>query len=317
MATFILKRLGSAVVTVFAATTMVFFVIATLPGDAARTMLGTSATPQAIQALNERLGLNQPLLSRYWQWLGALLRGDLGTSVSGQQSAWSVLEPRLQASVILLLVVVVIAYPLAIALGIASAAKRSSLFDNAANTVVLVAAALPEFVVAIALIYLLGGGVLTVFPAVSTTAPGQSVLSRPEVLVLPALTAITVVVPYMMRMIRAIMLEVLDSEYVEMARLSGLRPLRVLVRHALPNALAPFTQIAALILVYLLGGLVIVETVFAYPGVGSALVSVVETRNLPLVQGIAVVLIAAAVLFYLVADMVALIVSPRARTELS
>ena len=141
--------------------------------------------------------------------------------------------------------------------------------------------------------------------------------SQPEVLMLPALTAVIVVVPYMMRMVRAIMLEVLESEYVEMARLSGVRPLRVLLRHALPNALAPFTQVAALILVYLLGGLVVIETVFGYPGVGSTLVSAVETRNLPVVEGIAVILVSAAVMFYLAADLLALSVSPRARTELS
>jgi peptide/nickel transport system permease protein len=317
MIQYLLRRLVWAAVTILFSVTLVFFVTAALPGDPARTMLGTSATPESIKALNERMGFDRPLLVQYWDWLSSFLTGDLGPAATGQQSVWSIVGPRLVDSMILLVVVVAIAFPLAVSLGVASAARRSSLFDQVTNVFVLVVVALPEFVVAIALIFLLGGGLLTVFPAVSTTMPGESVLSQPSVLALPALTAITVTVPYMMRMVRAVMLEVLDSEYVEMARLSGLRRMPVLIRHALPNALAPFTQVAALILVYLLGGLVIVESVFGYPGIGSGLVAAVEIRDLPQVQGIAVALIIGAVLCYLAADLISLAVSPRARTELS
>lgn len=317
MTGYVARRLVGAVVTTFVASTLVFFVTAALPGDPARTMLGTSATPERIAALNERLGLDRPLVVRYWDWLTSLLTGDLGQASSGQQSVWEMIGPRLLDSAVLLLIVAAIAFPLAVVLGVSSAARRSSFFDSATNTVVLIVVALPEFVVAIALVYLLGGSVFTVFPAVSTVFPGDSLLSRPVVLALPALTAAIVTIPYMMRMIRAVMLEVLDSEYVEMARLSGLSPRRVLLRHALPNALAPFTQVAALILVYLLGGLVIIESVFAYPGIGSGLVAAVKVRDLPQVQGIAVLLVAGAVLFYLIADVIAVMVSPRARTELA
>ena len=217
----------------------------------------------------------------------------------------------------LLAVVAVVAFPVAILLGVASAAKRSSLFDSATSTVILVVVALPEFVVAIALVYVLGGGVFTAFPAVSTLFPGEALAARPDVVALPALTAVIVTIPYMMRMVRAVMIEVLESEYVEMARLSGLSSRRVLFRHALPNALAPFTQVAALILVYLLGGLVIIESVFAFSGIGSGLVAAVESRDLPTVQGIAVLLVSASVLVYLAADVFAVLVSPRARTELA
>lgn len=317
MTRYVARRLGWAVLTILVTTTLLFLVTAALPGDPARTILGTTATPDAIKALNERMGLDRPLLVQYWDWLSSFLTGDLGPDATSQQSVWDIVGPRLRDSAILLVVVAAIAFPLAIGLGVVSAAKRSSPFDNVTNTALLVVVALPEFVVAIGLIYLLGGGVFSVFPAVSTTFPGQTVLSQPEVLALPALTAITVVTPYMMRMVRAVMLEVLESEYVEMARLSGLSPRQVLLRHALPNALAPFTQVAALILVYLLGGLVIVETAFAYPGIGSGLVAAVELRSLPQVQGIGVILVTAAVLFYLVADLLSLVVSPRARSELS
>lgn len=317
MTSYVVRRLGWAVMTMLAATTLVFFVTAALPGDPARTILGTTATPEAIRILNERMGLDEPLLTQYWHWLSSFLVGDLGPDAVSQQSVWDLVGPRLRDSAILLLVVVTVAFPLAIGLGVLSAAKRSSMFDNITNTGILVVVALPEFVVAIGLIYLLGGGVFSVFPAVSTTFPGQTILSQPKVLALPALTAITVVTPYMMRMVRAVMLEVLDSEYVEMARLSGLSPRRVLLRHALPNALAPFTQVGALILVYLVGGLVIIETAFGYPGIGSGLVAAVEIRDLPQVQGIGVVLVTAAVAFYLAADLLSLVFSPRARSELS
>lgn len=316
MAMFVLRRLALAVLTVFVTTTLVFFITAALPGDPARTILGTQATPQRVAELNAKLGLNHPIWQQYGDWLNGLLHGSLGKSVANGQPVWDVLAPRFGHSALLLLIVTLIAFPLAFGLGVITAARRSSLFDSATNTVSLVVVALPEFVVAIGLVYLLAGGVFRMFPAVSTVFPGQSLFSRPEVLVLPALSATIVVIPYMMRMVRAVVIEVLDSEYIEMSRLSGLSNRRVLLRHALPNALPPVTQVCALILVYLLGGLVIVESVFGYPGIGSQLVSAVQVRDLPQVQGIAVVLVSMAVLFYLIADVVAVSVSPRSRTAL-
>lgn len=316
MTAYIAKRVGWAVITVYLTTTLVFFMTAALPGDPARTMLGTSATPESIAALNSRLGLDKPLWDQYLTWLGNLVTGNLGTSAANGNSVWDLIAPRLGYSLILLAFVVLVSFPLAFGLGVLSAARRGSAFDSISNTFALVVVALPEFVVAIGAVYLLAGGVWSVLPAVSTVFDGQSLWNHPAVLVLPALTATLVVIPYMMRMVRAVMIEVLDSEYIEMARLGGLSDRRVLFRHALPNSLAPVTQVCALIVVYLFGGLVVIESVFAFPGIGSGLSAAVKARDLPQVQGIAVVLVTLSVIAYFTADLLTIAVSPRARTSL-
>lgn len=317
MTRYITKRLAWAIATVFLTSTLVFFMTAALPGDAARTMLGPSATPERVAALNQQLGLDKPMLTQYWTWLTSLMTGDLGESAASGLPVWNAIAPRLADSLVLFLIVVLVAFPVAFGIGVATAAKKSSKFDSSVTVMTLVLVAIPEFVVGIALIFLLGGGVLPLFPAVSTVFPGESLWTRPLVLALPALTAVVAVTPYMMRMVRAVVIEVLDSEHIEMARLGGLSEKRVLLRHALPNAVAPVTQVCALILVYLVGGMVIVESIFAFPGIGSGLVDAVQSRDLPQVQGIAVILIACSVLFYLAADLITLAVSPRSRTALS
>lgn len=316
MGRYVARRLGWALFTIVVTCTLIFLATQVLPGDAAQIELGTQATPETLAALREQMGLNQPVIVQYVTWLTNLLHGNLGNSLTSDQTVWELLAPRLLASAVLLVVVTLISFPIAFGLGVWAAAKKTSLLDTGLTLFVLVAVALPEFVIAIAMIYFFGGGLWSVFPAVSTVFGDASVLTHPAVLGIPALAASLAVIPYMLRMVRAVTIEALDSEYVETARLSGVSSNRLLFRHALPNVLPPVTQVCALILVYLLGGLVVIESVVAYPGVGSTLVAAVEARDFTLVQGIAVVLVTLSVLFYVVADIVALLVSPRARTSL-
>lgn len=316
MLTYCLKRLSWAVVTVFLAASLVFFAAAALPGDPARAILGVSATPERIEALRDQLGLDHSVWSRYVDWVHSLLTGDLGTSSVNGESLASLMAPRLEASLALVVLTAVIAIPLALALGALTAALHDSLLDRGTNWVALLVVALPEFVVAILLVYVFGGGLLRWFPAVSNISSDRPISQQLDALVLPTMTLVVVVVPYMMRMVRAVMLEALASDYVEMAKLAGLPRRTVILRHALPNALAPTTQVVAVILVYLFGGLVVVESIFGYPGIGSGFVQAVAVRDFQQVQATAVCIAAAAVLVYTIADIAAIALSPRARTSL-
>lgn len=313
---YLMRRLLWAAVTIFVTCSLIFAATAVLPGDAAQIALGNTATPEALAALREKMGLDQPLVVQYFTWLSGLVRGDLGASLTSDQTVWEILAPRFLASVVLLVLAVCISFPVAFGLGVWAAARKSSMLDSGLTLFILVAVALPEFVIGIAMVYLFAGGVWSVFPAVSTVFGDESVLSNPAVLGIPVLAASFAIIPYMLRMVRAVTIEVLDSEYIETARLSGISATRLLFRHALPNAFAPVAQVCALILVYLLGGLVVIESVVAYPGIGSTLVAAVEARDFRIVQGIAIVLVTLSVLFYVLADIVGLLVSPRVRTSL-
>lgn len=316
MLAYSLKRLAWAAITLFLASTLVFFAAAALPGDPARAILGLNATPERLAVLRTQLGLDDPVWQRYLSWLQSLATGDLGTSSVNGQSLVSLMAPRLEATLALVVLTAVIAIPLSIVLGAVTATLHDSVLDRSTNWIALIVVALPEFVVAILLVFLFGGGVLGWFPAVSNISSDEPILGQLDALVLPTMTLVVVVVPYMMRMVRAVMLETLASDYIEMATLAGLSRRTVVLRHALPNALAPTTQVIAVILVYLFGGLVVVESIFGYPGIGSGFVQAVAVRDFQQVQATAVCIAAAAVLVYTVADIIAIAVSPRARTSL-
>lgn len=316
MLLYCLKRLSWAVVTLFLASSLVFFAAAALPGDPARAILGLNATPERIEALRLQLGLDDPVWQRYLDWVQSLATGDLGTSSVNGQSLVSLMAPRLEATLFLVVLTAVIAIPLALILGALTATMHDSVLDRASNWIALLVVALPEFVVAILLTFVFGGGVFGWFPAVSNISSDEPISSQLDALVLPTLTLVVVVVPYMMRMVRAVMLETLASDYIEMATLAGLPRRTVVLRHALPNALAPTTQVVAVILVYLFGGVVVVEAIFGYPGIGSGFVQAVAVRDFQQVQATAVCIAAAAILVYTIADILAIAVSPRARTSL-
>jgi peptide/nickel transport system permease protein len=310
----IVRRLLLGILTLFLVSVVVFAATQLLPSDAARAVLGRDATPGRLAAFRREFHLDESPFQQYWSWLSGLLSGNPGTSIANGLPVWSGVEPRIVNSLYLMLVVGIVGIPLSMALGVWAALRRDRLFDHATSTITLAAAALPEFVVAIALIILFATVVLQVFPPVSLVAPGTSVWSQPDVLVLPVMTLTIVVVPYIYRMCRAAMIEVLESDYIEMARLKGTPRRVLLVRHALPNALPPTVQAIALTFAYLAGGVVVVEYVFGYPGIGQGLINAVNARDLPTIQLIVLILAAFYVLVNIVADVISIMVTPRLRT---
>jgi peptide/nickel transport system permease protein len=315
---FVLRRILLGVLTLFLVSIVVFAATQALPGDAARAFLGRNATPESLETLRKQLHLDQPVLTQYFHWLGGFLTGDLGRSLTGsQQSVTSLIGPRLKNSAFLMLIAGAISVPLSIVLGSVAARRRDRVFDHATSIVLLALAALPEFVTAIALVVLLGTSVFHVLPPVSLIPPNGNPWDYPKELVLPVITLVLAVSPYIARIMRASMIEVLESDYVEMARLKGLPEQTVLWRHALPNGIAPAIQVIALNLAYLAGGIVVVEFVFAYPGIGGAFVEAVANRDLPTVQALGILIAAAYVVLNVVADVATILVSPRLRTSLT
>jgi peptide/nickel transport system permease protein len=314
---FVLRRILLGVLTLFLVSVVVFAATQALPGDAARAFLGRNATPESLETLRKQLHLDQPVLTQYFHWLGGFLTGDLGRSLTGsQQTVTSLIGPRLKNSAFLMLIAGAISVPLSIVLGSVAARRRDRVFDHATSIVLLALAALPEFVTAIALVVLLGTSVFHVLPPVSLIPPNGNPWDYPKELVLPVITLVLAVSPYIARIMRASMIEVLESDYVEMARLKGLPEQTVLWRHALPNGIAPAIQVIALNLAYLAGGIVVVEFVFAYPGIGGAFVEAVANRDLPTVQALGILIAAAYVVLNVAADVATILVSPRLRTSL-
>ena len=314
---FILRRLLLGLLTLFLVSLVVFAATQALPSDPARAILGRTATPDSLKALRKQLNLNRPVVSQYTHWLGGIFTGDLGNSLAARgEPVTKVLGKRLENSAVLVLLAAVISIPLSILLGVISARRRDGPLDHSMSLILLALAALPEFVVGIALVLLFATRVFHVLPAVSLIPPDSSPWQNPKELVLPTVTLVLAVSPYVARIMRASMVEVLESDFVEMARLKGMPERHVLWRHAVPNAIAPAIQVIALNLAYLAGGIVVVEFVFAYPGIGSALVDGVANRDLPIVQALAVLIAAVYVGCNVLADIATILVSPRLRTSL-
>jgi peptide/nickel transport system permease protein len=313
---FVVRRLLLGLIVLVMVSIVVFAATQALPGDPARAILGRSATPASLAALRLKLHLDQPVFSQYWTWLTGLLHGNLGTSLAAQEPVATLLGPKLVNSSVLVAVSAVVSIPLSIAIGSWAAFRREKVFDTLSSNLLLVMAALPEFVVAVVLILLLATTVAHVLPAISTIPPGSEPWSFPSALVLPVLTLVIAVAPYVARIMRASMIEVLESDYIEMARLKGLPERTVLIRHALPNALGPVFQVIALNLAYLAGGIVVVEYVFNYSGIGGGLQEAVVNHDLPVVQALAMLIAALYVVLNLLADVATIMVTPRLRTRL-
>jgi peptide/nickel transport system permease protein len=316
VAGFIVRRLLLGVLVLILVSVVVFLATQALPGDPAQAILGRQANPASLAALRRQLHLDQPVLEQYWTWVTGLLHGNLGRSLAAQEPVSTLLGPKIVNSAVLVLIAAVVSIPLSIAIGSYAALKRERIFDAASSNLLLVLAALPEFVVAVVLVILTATTVSNVLPAVSTIPPGSRPWDNWVVLVLPALTLVIAVAPYVARIMRASMVEVLESDYVEMARLKGLPERTVLIRHALPNALGPVFQVIALNLAYLAGGIVVVEYVFNYTGIGSAIQDAVVNHDLPVVQALAMLVAAVYVVLNLLADVATILVTPRLRTRL-
>jgi len=315
IAAFVVRRLLLGVLVLFLVSVLVFAATQAL-GDPARAILGRNATPESLAVLQKQLNLDQSVLGQYLSWAGGLLQGDLGNSLAAQAPVSQLLGSRLVNSSVLVLCAAVISIPLSIALGSWAALRREKAFDTVTSNLMLVLAALPEFVVALLLVILFATTVLNVLPAISTIAPGERPWDAPLELVLPTATLVIAVAPYVARIMRASMVEVLESDYVEMARLKGLPERTVLIRHALPNAIGPVFQVIAISLAYLAGGVVVIEYVFNYSGIGSSLQDAVVNHDIPVVQALAMLIAAVYVLLNLLADVATILVTPRLRTRL-
>jgi peptide/nickel transport system permease protein len=306
-------RLAVGILTLFLVSVVVFLATEVLPGNAAYAILGRNANPVRVRALEAQLHLNRGLFDQYWVWVSGLFTGNLGHSLVNNQTVWSEVEPRLVNSAVLVFVTGVIGSLIGVVLGAVAALRKDGWFDHISSVVVLAATSLPEFVVAIGLIILLSTVVWHVLPAVSLLAPGTYAWNAPSLLVLPVATLVIVIVPYTMRMMRAAMVEALESDYVEMAQLKGVPEWRIVLVHALPNAIAPTIQVIGLGFLYLAGGVVVVEYVFNFPGIGQGLVYAVNARDVPVVQFIVLILAAFYVVMNILTDVIALMASPRRR----
>lgn len=315
IAGFIVRRLALGVLVLLLVSLVVFVATQSL-GDPARAILGRSATPSSLAALRAQLHLNRPAVEQYLGWLTGLLHGNAGISLASQQPVSTLIGGRLINSAFLVLCASVVSIPLSVALGAYSALRRDRSFDIASGVVLLVLAALPEFVIAVVLIILLATSVTHLLPAISTLAPGARPWHDLTAMILPTATLVAAVTPYVARVMRSSMVEVLESDYVEMARLKGLPERTVLVRHALPNALGPTFQVIAISLAYLAGGIVVTEYVFNYAGIGSGLQDAVVNHDVPVVQALAMIIAAVYVVVNLLADIATIMVTPRLRTRL-
>jgi len=313
---FIFRRLLLGIVVLILVSVLVFLATQALPGDPARAILGRTATPASLAALRRQLHLDQPVISQYWTWVTGLLHGNLGRSLAAQEPVSTLIGPRLVNSAVLVALAAVVSIPLSIAIGSWAAFRREKVFDVASSNLLLVLAALPEFVVGVLLVILLATTVSHVLPSISLVPPGSHPWDNWSALVLPTLTLVIAVAPYVARIMRASMIEVLESDYVEMARLKGLPERTVLVRHALPNALGPVFQVIALNLAYLAGGIIIVESVFQYTGIGLAIQESVVNHDLPVIQALTMLIAAVYVALNLLADVATIMVTPRLRTRL-
>jgi len=315
IARMIFRRLLVSVGILFAVSVLVFVATLLLPGDPAQAILGQQATPERLAALREQMNLNDPVLLRYVSWLGGLFTGNLGYSAATGGPVTELLGDRIQASLVLMGLAGIIAIPVGILIGTISALRRDRGFDRGTTVVSLILASLPEFVIGVVLIALLSTTVFKLLPSVTMAPPGEAVWNYPSQLVLPTLTLALVVTPYIVRMMRATMLEVLDSGYVEMARLKGVPERQVITRHAIPQALAPVAQVVAIQLAWMAGGVVVIEFLFRYPGIGQALVDAVGTRDVQVVQALSILIAAAYIVVNLLADLVGILTNPKLRTE--
>ena len=306
----ILRRLAIGVLTLAVVSAVIFWAIELLPGDIATEMLGQSATPETLAAFRERFGLNDPAGMRYLAWIGNALTGDFGLSLANQRPIGKLIGERTFNTFFLAGYAAVIAVPTAVVLGLLAALYRGSVLDRAISNSTLTVISFPEYFVAYILI-LLFAVQLKWFPSLANVTPSMSLTDRLYVCFLPATTMVLIVMAHMMRMTRAAIVNLLALPWVEMAELKGLKRWRVIVVHALPNAVAPIVTVVALNLAYLIVGVVLVEVVFVYPGLGQLLVDSVSKRDMPVVQAACLIFAATYILLNLAADIIGILSNPR------
>ncbi|WP_353173054.1 ABC transporter permease [Paracandidimonas soli] len=312
MAILIGKRILGALIVLLALSALIFFAGTLLPGDVAEAQLGQYATPEALQALREELGLDIPVMDRYIQWLTGMLHGDWGLSVATRVPVSDLLNERLGNTALLAAASAAIAVPLAIIIGIVTVLNRGAFSDRLSTVILLMCSSTPEFLIATAAVLMLSVH-LGWLPAVSYIDPGTSWPRLVQMLVLPVSVLVLHVTAQMARMTRATLINLMHQPYVEMAALKGLSRARQIIWHALPNGIGPIANVVALNVAYMVSGVVVVETIFAYPGLSRLMIDAVTARDMPVVAACAMIFSAAYVVLMLIADIIALVANPRLR----
>ncbi|MDX1422091.1 MAG: ABC transporter permease [Kiloniellales bacterium] len=306
----IAQRLGLGLLTLWVVSLIIFLGIELLPGDLAQAILGQAATEETVAAFRRELQLDLPAYERYFNWLAGILQGDMGVSLANKRQISELIGVRFSNTIFLAIVAAVISVPLAVTLGVLAALYRNSLYDRCVNVVTLTSISFPEFFVAYILILFLAVK-LQIFPSISNVSPDTDFWDRVYRVALPALTLTLVVIAHMMRMTRAAIINLLASPYIEMANLKGMPRARIIVKHALPNAWAPIINVIVINLAYLIVGVVVVEVVFVYPGLGQLLVDSVSKRDIPVVQAASLIFAATYILLNLTADILSILTNPR------
>ncbi len=312
MGRLILQRSILGVLTLLAASALIFIGTEILPGDLASAILQNQATPENLAKLRLDLGLDRPAIVRYFEWLFAALRGDFGHSLANGRDVLELIAPRFANTMFLAAYAAVVAVPLAVGLGLAAAIRQGGIFDRTVNVLTLMTISVPEYFLAYLLIKYVAVD-LGWFPSLANVSSDTPFLDRLYYAFLPMLTLVLVIVAHMMRMTRASVLAVMASPYIEMAILKGLTQTRIVLRHALPNALAPIISVIALNLAYLIVGVVVVETVFVYPGLGQLMVDEVSKHDVPVVQACGLIFAATFIALNMVADILSILSNPRLR----
>jgi peptide/nickel transport system permease protein len=309
----IARRAGAGILTLLIVSAVVFFITSLLPGDAAQMILGQNATPETVAALRAQLGLDQPLLLRYFSWLGGMLQGDFGTSFASHLPVMQLVAQRIPATFELAAITTLICVPLALLIGMTAAMTRGSMLDRVLVIGTMAMVAVPEFLVATVAVLIFAVKLHWV-SAMSFGSPNMDLVSYLKAYALPVLTLCCVLVAQMARMTRAAIINQLDSPWLEMALLKGVSPLRAVLRHALPNAVGPIANAISLSLSYLFGGVIIIETIFSYPGLASQLVDAVSNRDLPVVQFCVMLFAGCYLLLLLLADVLTIAFNPKWRS---
>jgi len=311
----VMQRLSLGLLTLFIVSILIFSSLEFLPGGYAENILGQGATPETVANFKKELGLDRPAYVRYFEWIGGVAQGDFGASYSGlsgtiKREVTTVIAPRLYNTFFLATMAAIFAVPLSLILGVTAALYRNSLYDRIVNSTTLATIATPEFFIAYLLMFFFAIKYRWFF-SLSTVSEATPFIEHVYRATLPAITLTLVIVAHMMRMTRAAIINLLASPYIEMAQLKGVQPRDVIVRHALPNAWAPIATVIAFNLAYLVVGVVVVEVVFVYPGIGQLMVDSVSTRDMPVVQACALIFAATYILLNLLADVVAIVTNPR------
>jgi peptide/nickel transport system permease protein len=306
------QRIALGILLLFAVSILIFAGTQILPGDVAQSILGQSATPESLANLRAELGLNDPAYVRYFRWLGGVLTGDLGKALSSGQDIATSLGGRLWNTLFLAFWAAIVSVPLAITFGLLAVRYRNGFIDKLISGFALASTSLPEFFIGYLLVYFFAVK-LQWFPGISTVFDGMPFLERMKAIALPATALTLVVLAHMMRMTRAAILNVMQSAYIETAELKGLRPIEIIRLHAFPNAIAPIINVVMLNLAFLIVGVVVIEVIFVYPGMGQYLVDHVSKRDVPVVQAVGLIFAAVYIGLNIIADIAAIIANPRLR----